>query len=86
MGLGYLGFDTVMCFICEHQWDATEGILGEETELPEGEEAESEFVQDLPIVVASILAPVCGLSLVSFCFGESDLPLVAGHGGCCRRS
>merc|ERR1712007_193125 len=19
-GLGYLGFDTVMCFICEHQW------------------------------------------------------------------
>ncbi|CAE7027307.1 GBP3, partial [Symbiodinium sp. KB8] len=38
VGLGYLGFDTVMCFICEHQWDATEGILGEETELPEGEE------------------------------------------------
>jgi len=23
LGLGYLGFDTVMCFICEHQW--TEG-------------------------------------------------------------
>mmetsp|Transcript_67274 Transcript_67274/g.173218 ORF Transcript_67274/g.173218 Transcript_67274/m.173218 type:complete len:205 (+) Transcript_67274:33-647(+) len=20
VGLGYLGFDTVMCFICEHQW------------------------------------------------------------------
>ena len=39
VGLGYLGFDMVMCFICEHQWDATEGILGEETELPDGEEA-----------------------------------------------
>jgi len=38
VGLGYLGFDMVMCFICEHQWDATEGILGEETELPDGEE------------------------------------------------
>ncbi|CAE7391738.1 Rcbtb1 [Symbiodinium necroappetens] len=28
----------VMCFICERQWDATEGILGEETELPGGGE------------------------------------------------
>lgn len=23
-GLGYLGFDRVMCFICEHQWDPEE--------------------------------------------------------------
>ena len=22
IGLGYLGFDTVMCFLCEHQWEA----------------------------------------------------------------
>merc|ERR1712110_399118 len=22
MGLGYLGFDTVMCFVCEHQWSS----------------------------------------------------------------
>jgi len=22
VGLGYLGFDTVMCFLCEHQWNA----------------------------------------------------------------
>lgn len=25
VGLGYLGFDTVMCFICEHQWSADVG-------------------------------------------------------------
>jgi hypothetical protein len=25
MGLGYLGHDTVMCFICEHQWPADNG-------------------------------------------------------------
>merc|ERR1719150_454495 len=25
VGLGYLGFDTVMCFICGHQWLATDG-------------------------------------------------------------
>jgi len=25
VGLGYLGFDTVMCFLCEHQWLAVEG-------------------------------------------------------------
>lgn len=25
MGLGYLGHDTVMCFICEHQWPAENG-------------------------------------------------------------
>merc|ERR1711974_216339 len=25
VGLGYLGFDTVMCFMCEHQWLATDG-------------------------------------------------------------
>jgi len=24
IGLGYLGFDTVMCFVCEHQWAAHE--------------------------------------------------------------
>jgi len=24
-GLGYLGFDTVMCFICEHQWSPEDG-------------------------------------------------------------
>uniref|UniRef100_A0A7S2QLY4 RING-type domain-containing protein n=1 Tax=Zooxanthella nutricula TaxID=1333877 RepID=A0A7S2QLY4_9DINO len=24
-GLGYLGFDRVMCFVCEHQWDPEEG-------------------------------------------------------------
>jgi len=23
IGLGYLGYDTVMCFLCEHQWNAT---------------------------------------------------------------
>ena len=39
VGLGYPGFDMVMCFICERQWDATEGILGTETELPGGGEA-----------------------------------------------
>lgn len=25
VGLGYLGFDTVMCFLCEHQWSALDG-------------------------------------------------------------
>jgi len=25
VGLGYLGFDTVMCFLCEHQWLAQDG-------------------------------------------------------------
>merc|ERR1712179_713603 len=25
VGLGYLGFDTVMCFLCEHQWPAQDG-------------------------------------------------------------
>jgi hypothetical protein len=25
VGLGYLGHDTVMCFICEHQWPADSG-------------------------------------------------------------
>jgi len=24
-GLGYLGFDTVMCFMCEEQWNPEEG-------------------------------------------------------------
>lgn len=26
VGLGYLGHDTVMCFICEHQWPAETGV------------------------------------------------------------
>lgn len=34
LGLGYLGFDTVMCFFCEHQWQVDEGTappgIGEE--------------------------------------------------------
>lgn len=25
VGLGYLGFDEVMCFLCEHQWSAIDG-------------------------------------------------------------
>lgn len=25
LGLGYLGYDTVMCFACEHQWQADQG-------------------------------------------------------------
>merc|ERR1712039_782627 len=25
-GLGYLGFDTTMCFICEHQWTPDESV------------------------------------------------------------
>lgn len=28
VGLGYLGYDTVMCFLCEHQW-TPEGKVGE---------------------------------------------------------
>merc|ERR1719215_1986294 len=28
LGLGYLGYDTVMCFVCEHQW-SPEGEAGE---------------------------------------------------------
>jgi hypothetical protein len=41
VGLGYLGFDTVMCFLCEHQWLATkdQGLHGHSIacweELPE---------------------------------------------------
>ncbi|CAE7370501.1 unnamed protein product [Symbiodinium natans] len=27
-----------MCFMCEHQWDATSGVVEADTELPEGEE------------------------------------------------
>jgi len=34
VGLGYLGFDTVMCFICEHQWSALDGDAPEDG-LPE---------------------------------------------------
>jgi len=34
LGLGYLGFDTVMCFMCEHQWiadgDPPQPDIGEE--------------------------------------------------------
>lgn len=26
VGLGYLGHDTVMCFLCEHQWPAENGL------------------------------------------------------------
>ena len=38
VGLGYLGFDTVMCFICEHQWDAFTGVVeSAETEVPDEE-------------------------------------------------
>lgn len=33
VGLGYLGFDTVMCFMCEHQWDAFTGEAPDE-DLP----------------------------------------------------
>ena len=40
LGLGYLGFETVMCFLCEHQWDASSGVVeGTETPLEEGEDA-----------------------------------------------
>ncbi|CAE7410479.1 ari-2 [Symbiodinium natans] len=42
VGLGYLGFDTVMCFICEHQWDAFTGVVeSAETEVPDEEVAEA---------------------------------------------
>jgi len=34
VGLGYLGFDTVMCFICEEQWTATESTSSISEELP----------------------------------------------------
>lgn len=33
VGLGYLGFDTVMCFICEHQWSIADACAPSE-ELP----------------------------------------------------
>merc|ERR1711964_134862 len=33
VGLGYLGFDTVMCFLCEYQWLADTGVAPGE-ELP----------------------------------------------------
>merc|ERR1712228_677228 len=33
MGLGYLGFDTVMCFICEHQWSV-------EVDVPDSSQSE----------------------------------------------
>jgi hypothetical protein len=31
-GLGYLGFDTVMCFVCEHQWAAGRKVCRETSE------------------------------------------------------
>jgi hypothetical protein len=31
LGIGYLGFDTVMCFVCEHQWPASPGCNNTET-------------------------------------------------------
>jgi len=34
VGLGYLGFDTVMCFLCEEQWPANEGASAISEELP----------------------------------------------------
>lgn len=30
LGLGYLGSDTIMCFICEHQWQATDEIVSQD--------------------------------------------------------
>jgi len=35
VGLGYLGFDTVMCFLCEHQWPADTGKSAYEELDPE---------------------------------------------------
>jgi hypothetical protein len=26
VGLGYIGFDSVMCFVCEHQWSLLDGV------------------------------------------------------------
>jgi len=34
LGLGYLGFDTVMCFVCEHQWPAADGAEAPGEGLP----------------------------------------------------
>lgn len=34
VGLGYLGFDQVMCFICEHQWISNGSMPGDE--IPSG--------------------------------------------------
>ena len=43
VGLGYLGFETVMCFVCEHQWDApSTQVEGSETQVLELEENEME--------------------------------------------
>lgn len=42
LGLGYLGFDSVMCFLCEHQWTPTSGEAPEglaDDALPAGEVA-----------------------------------------------
>lgn len=36
VGLGYLGYDTVMCFLCEHQW-APEDKVGERPPDPDVE-------------------------------------------------
>jgi hypothetical protein len=30
VGLGYTGFDTIMCFLCEHQWSLMDGVAPED--------------------------------------------------------
>lgn len=49
VGLGYLGFETVMCFICEHQWPASRAQKA----------PFCDFVQDLPETVKP--CPRCGV-------------------------
>jgi len=46
VGLGYLGYDTVMCFHCEHQWIPTEA--GEPAGLPDVEKVMGVAVKKCP--------------------------------------
>eukprot|EP00928_Gymnodinium_smaydae_P095928 TRINITY_DN8353_c0_g4_i1.p1 TRINITY_DN8353_c0_g4~~TRINITY_DN8353_c0_g4_i1.p1 ORF type:complete len:621 (-),score=38.53 TRINITY_DN8353_c0_g4_i1:431-2251(-) len=55
LGLGYLGFDTVMCFLCEHQWQDVSG-----------EPAATEFGPELELLPGEVMkkCPACGVHIV----------------------
>jgi len=36
VGIGYLGFDTVMCFVCEHQWEPDRHLLKKQLSMHGG--------------------------------------------------
>lgn len=65
IGLGYLGFETVMCFLCEHSWSGRAGD-------PEG----SNELQDCEVLVKC--CPSCNVP-ISKNGGCDHMTCVCGH-------